>query len=525
MCALVAAHLAQAQLQATITGFSFGGTGTERIVDAVSDELGNSYILGTFMETMVLGNTTLDWSAGSTFLAKLGPDDQWGWAHPLPVLDPLALALHPEGGFIILSGAMLPWESYSTISKWNADATTMEWTAGPDVYPFAFFPPAEVVVDDAGNIYCSIQVNSSNLVWDGITTAFTGDIGTFIGKLGLDHQLQWAYQFGVIGATNCWSNETVGNSLLLDGDDGVWLSGHFSGDESLFADTVLYAGDGSCTLSPFVCHLSPEGVIDWLLGNDPGSSGGESTHSCLTPNGDLFYWCGTVGAEGTSSFSLGGLTTDEGMFSAVINASGACLSLQHEGGHPGFSIDDLLLGPADLVLLVGQGYAFQDYTTAPMLWIRQSDSLYNVLQQEDTLDRRMTKINRTSPSTFRIFGHFGNDLFLPTDTLHSIGDLDAAVLEVELDPDMGAPETSRERNSLHCAPVPFETFTVLSSDEPFAHGTQLRMHDALGRLVHERTLNGGRSINIQRNALPAGVYVITVGLPAEPGRALKVVVE
>ncbi len=509
-CTLLAANV-QAQLQASISGFRFGGPGNERIVDAVSDEQGNSYILGTFSETFVLGTDTLDWINGNTFLAKLGPDEEWLWAHELPVNHALALAIHPEGGLVVFSGA---------ITKLNADATEVEWIAEPDVYPFAFLPPAEVVVDDQGNIYCSVMVNSSNLIWDGITTPFTGDIGTFVGKLGADHQLLWAHQFGAFGSGGCWSYETIGNSLLLDGDDGVWLSGTFGGTQSLFDGTTLYSGDGTCTLTPFVAHLSPAGAIDWLVSDDPGSGGGEQTQSCLDPNGDLFLWGGTTG----DSFSFGGQTTGPGLFSATIDPAGGLVSLQSAFSDPGFSSDDMLMGPDGAVLVVGQRNP-EFNATAPVLWILQNDSLYDILQEEDTLDRRMSIINRTSPHTFRVFGHFGNDLFLPADTLHSIGTLDAAVLEVEFDVAQRATEAMDMNDGLHCAPVPFTSHTVLSADRPFPPGSQLRMLDAMGRTVYQRPLNSGNSVSIPRNTLPAGAYVLTISSAGAASGSIRVLVE
>ncbi len=79
--------------------------------------------------------------------------------------------------------------------------------------------------------------------------------------------------------------------------------------------------------------------------------------------------------------------------------------------------------------------------------------------------------------------------------------------------------------SLHCAPNPLSSFTVVSSDRPFTAGAILHLRDACGRTCRTLNVGGLRTIELTRGTLPSGVYIAIASEPGTTPRTIRIVID
>ncbi|NJM18155.1 MAG: DUF4114 domain-containing protein [Richelia sp. SM1_7_0] len=179
---------------------NFDSTSLSSGTDIATDKVGNSYVIGTFLSDVTLGNQTL-LSAGNTdiFLTKLDIDGNIEWSQNL-------------GGTLSDTG--------NSIS-----------------------------LDSAGNIYVTGSFEDTVSFGDTTLTS-NGESDAFIAKLDNNGNIVWAQSFG-------GTLLDFGNKLSVDDKDNIYFTGSFE-DTVSFGDTTFTSSSEN---DSFILKLDTDGNI------------------------------------------------------------------------------------------------------------------------------------------------------------------------------------------------------------------------------------------------------------------------
>ncbi|NJO58573.1 MAG: DUF4114 domain-containing protein [Richelia sp. RM2_1_2] len=179
---------------------NFDSTSLSSGTDIATDKVGNSYVIGTFLSDVTLGNQTL-LSAGNTdiFLTKLDIDGNIEWSQNL-------------GGTLSDTG--------NSIS-----------------------------LDSAGNIYVTGSFEDTVSFGDTTLTS-NGESDAFIAKLDNNGNIVWAQSFG-------GTLLDFGNKLSVDDKDNIYVTGSFE-DTVSFGDTTFTSSSEN---DSFILKLDTDGNI------------------------------------------------------------------------------------------------------------------------------------------------------------------------------------------------------------------------------------------------------------------------
>ncbi|MEP7128648.1 MAG: SBBP repeat-containing protein [Chitinophagales bacterium] len=256
-----------------------GGTGG--ITNGVSsDANGNCYATGMISNPAVFDNISIPCNAADIFLAK-----------------------YDQGGTITL----LKLAGGALLDQGN-----------------------EIATDGAGNSYVVgyIQTNSlhptvsfGNLSFNG-----HGDYDWFIAKYDVDGNVLWAKVEGSTAGDQA-------NSVVLDGNGNVYVTGFFSGTMTLNGITVTSSG----LFDVFIAKYDSNGTLAWL--KRAGGSGSDNAYGITCDsNGDIaitgeFQNTASFGSNQVAALGLGDA------FIAKYTASGTNTWVKRGGGNVSFVTD------------------------------------------------------------------------------------------------------------------------------------------------------------------------------------------
>lgn len=319
---------------------SAGGDAGVRCVAA--DEAGNVYIAGSFVTEITLGTLTLTSVNGTSdaFLIKLGPDGQAIWGRSAGgersetcqgvTCDP-AGRVYVTGDYgsntitfdtITLENSFqTPYPDYSSLEVFTAcysEEGNILWarTAGGIWHD----KPSDIIHDGDGNIYILGTFFSSEMAFDTVSVANSGNVDLFLAKYDENGHIGWATAAAGTGQENAWglvadSNDMIyiagshrsptltfgshvltnssddfdlylakyepagaalwvksayglewddATALTVDRWDNVYLAGHFDSDTLGFGTTdLLLSGDGSTNIDMFLTKLDGDGQVTW----------------------------------------------------------------------------------------------------------------------------------------------------------------------------------------------------------------------------------------------------------------------
>ncbi|WP_201293646.1 NHL repeat-containing protein, partial [Tenacibaculum maritimum] len=196
------------------------GTSARNVGRVITDYENNIYIIGIFK-----GKADFDLGEGEKWLAAKGNSDIF------------ILKLDPEGNTIWV-------EQISTGGSFlhqSADTGSIAIGTDNNLYVTGFFRDSLSATIGGQSINFSSERES-----------------VFILKMGLDGGLKWANQFEGKGAT-------YANSLSLDQDNSIYISGHFTAsvDFDPSAGEYLLKTEGKRERAMFIAKLDTEGNFKW----------------------------------------------------------------------------------------------------------------------------------------------------------------------------------------------------------------------------------------------------------------------
>ncbi len=307
--------LAKAQtpiFQGTIKVSTDGATGVAWLADAITDDLGNSFVIGTFRGTLILGNTSLVSSSPTSdvFIAKLGSSGEWTWAsrlggtsNGLPQSG-CAIALDGNGGLYIaaaLDSSGLTYNSTPQVAPFPNGICVIkldtngewQWLAGGDLGQNV---RAKLAVSGTGEVYVAGDWNAGGgpPVHFGPFQAACG-YGTdaFIAKVNAGGTWAWAKTFNSFGQ----AMEILFDDVALDGSGNVILGGIVHGTSGNIDGQQLTANplnDPAYAMIPYLAKWAPDGSLIWLssIGND--HSGGFELEAIVQTEDDRTMVLGLV---------------------------------------------------------------------------------------------------------------------------------------------------------------------------------------------------------------------------------------
>lgn len=254
-----------------------GGVGTDASNSVAIDEFGSSYITGYFQDSAYFGNDKYVKSNGSKrdiFIAKFNQNGVCQW--------------------VVRAG--------------STDSTKDDEGNG-------------IALDNSGNIYITGFFQGTADFGNGRQVTSAGGKDIFIAKYNSSGVCQWVYRAGS-------NDEDVANSLALDYEDNILVTGWFNGTAN-FGNNKTATSSGSSDI--FIAKYNNSGTCQWV--SSAGSANADESHKiALDVMGSAFI---TGFFQSTATFRTGLSLTSSGskdMFIAKYNKDGLCIWANNGGG-------------------------------------------------------------------------------------------------------------------------------------------------------------------------------------------------
>ncbi|GAB3291501.1 hypothetical protein GCM10027348_09760 [Hymenobacter tenuis] len=239
-----------------------------------TDAAGNTYVVGTFRQTLTLGATTLT-SVGDydVFVAKLNAEGVYQWAvraggRGEDIGNGITL---DAAGHLYITGNTDSWQgdfgAYAIqnphfninlfVAKLDANGQWLQLaqTLGDNSNNFVY--GNDLVVDAAGNVYVTGGLRGYHVEFGSTTVFNEGGYNAFVAKLSPSGEWLWAVVEGGLGGYD------FGNGIDLDASGNVYVTGNLDGYYGRFGTTILRkTGEWS---SMFVTKLDPAGNWLWAV--------------------------------------------------------------------------------------------------------------------------------------------------------------------------------------------------------------------------------------------------------------------
>jgi len=163
-----------------------------------------------------------------------------------------------------------------------------------------------IAIDKKGNMYITGHFFNELLLGTGNNQQqlnSTGDLDVFVCKYDKDGTLSWARQLG-------GSLEEKGNSIALDNDNNIYITGVFSGTADFNPGDATFEMTSKGSFDLFVCKLDQEGNLVWAkqLG---GPSYDFATDIAVDHNGNAFV-CGYTDGQQTGDLQVSDVKNSTG---------------------------------------------------------------------------------------------------------------------------------------------------------------------------------------------------------------------
>lgn len=242
-----------------------GGTGDDRATAICRDNVGNSYVTGSFNGTVSFGsgNNLISYGGSDVFIAKYNNNGQFQWAKKAGSISNdkgLDIKVDNQGNILVLG-----WHEANS-----------------------FFGTTELNTDDGANSFIAKYDNTGQLIWvkklggyarsfsvDGadnifIAASFSGAVkveNTSITSTGYDDI--WFGKFNSNGDLS-WIRKIYGNngdetpiSIAISHDHKILLNGRINGVCNFEGGGVIYNSGGSSKPDMFLVKYDTSGVFKW----------------------------------------------------------------------------------------------------------------------------------------------------------------------------------------------------------------------------------------------------------------------
>jgi uncharacterized protein (DUF2249 family) len=364
LCTLLAGMgSAYAQDLALSWAGGIGGANNDNVSALITDGDGNSYIAGQFLviADFDFSSATANLVANnrSMFLAKYDADGNHVWSKAIggtatgaSQVWGRALALDSDGNLVVTG-----WCNGTTDFDPGAGVETL--TGAYEIFIAKYSADGDFVWaksvsgGGSGDYGLGIAVNQDDEIFVTghfqATTDFDPGIGTatltasgshdaFLAKYDADGNYIWAFALGG-AATNTLATADRGNSVAIDSNGDVLLTGAFSGTADFDPGTASYTLTAAGGTDIFLAKYSTAGTLIWakaMGSSGPTTSDDAGNSVVVDENGDIYL---TGFFANQVDFNPGGTTLEltangykSDIFVARYAADGTCITAQALGG-------------------------------------------------------------------------------------------------------------------------------------------------------------------------------------------------
>lgn len=444
-----------------------------------SDSVGNSYVTGFFMDTLTLGNNTLICQGKKDiFVAKFDSAGNVVWAnraggignHPLmppmpPIIEDEGYSLGIDvagncyvGGMVIASdtaAAMFDTISVfppvSTLRPTHFNVLAKYNTAGQIQWVKTInssqWLSKVMAVSKHGQCFMSGMFNNT-INYNGTSLASQGDSDICLASFDSSGNLSWVKSFG-------GSDMDYGDAIAVDKRGNVFLTGAFSTSANFGSFTLVKSGSPSAL---FVAKLDNAGNVLWASQATGLGSSGDSKIT-LDAAGNSYVCAGFSGTVviGSQTFTSSGATTDV-LVSKWDTTGNPVWAIAAQGGGYDYP-QGIALDPATSACYVAGTYEY-------------NLNFGNIgLQTGQNTNFFMAKLRNTVS---------------------------------------GMPE-SAERSNFTVFPNPAQQrFSVQFKNAVVGRKGTFQLYSITGKLVREMEFVNSSQIVVERNELPAGLYLYRI---------------
>jgi hypothetical protein len=164
------------------------------------DNVGNTFVVGTFVQTNLFGTNVLstpDYELISGFIAKIDPNGNYLWAKQNPWYDSKNFGVTADtNGNVYVTGFLSPSQVY--ITKYDGDGNVL-WTLAPD-HDFEHYSQGLGLSVDASNRVSLVTWSTGSISFDNFSFTNIGGNDIFIGQLSGEIPPIFLIQPGNLGA-------------------------------------------------------------------------------------------------------------------------------------------------------------------------------------------------------------------------------------------------------------------------------------------------------------------------------------
>ncbi len=312
---------------------TFGGTGTENVLDVAADSAGNIWMTGYFSGSVTFDGTNI-FSAGVSdvdiFLVKLDPNGQHLRSFHFGTLQ------EEKGVALAVDASDAVWMAGTYKAIINFGGSHLAAPVGQDLFLARFDSEGAHLrsfairgVTDTSEVARGLAVDQSNNAY--LTGGFKG--GLYLGAqqiLDADEKQVFVLKFNQLGTLQ-WARsfgsptfEDVGNALYASPTGNVWVTGQAGPGTDLGAGPLPGFGGGDV----FIIALDTAGNPLW--GRLYGSSADDFGGTGLAPDSFGNVWLGGA-FNGSADFGTGGQLVSLGIMDAFV-------ALIAPGGDPWFAL-------------------------------------------------------------------------------------------------------------------------------------------------------------------------------------------
>lgn len=313
----------------------------------IFDASGNTYHVGNFAGTLVLGNITLtgtDSAVSNMFIAKADSNGNYIWAKkaealgdPTYMLSPDDFLLDQEGNIYISGGLQGGTAVFDNLSFTASDISNV-FLVKYDNNGNAIWLRNGVGKSYSGNITCDSQNNICMLGSFRSPTIMFGDVvlqnmcntSAYIVKYDPAGNVIWAKKYGGTG-TGINSSRTHPHNIAIDDMDNIYAVGGFRGDHTKFGTITLTSFNPDFDTA-FMAKFDSSGNPIWAKSVTGDNEGALIRDAYVSANGSIYV----VGVFNSSSILLGNTSLinqgEVDSYIAKLNTNGNYEWSRHIGG-------------------------------------------------------------------------------------------------------------------------------------------------------------------------------------------------
>ncbi len=511
---------------------SYGGN--EYVNGTAVDAQGNTYVTGSFVNNIRLGNLTLTTGVSGqrrdAIVVKYSPSGVVLWTRQFSNCYSGGLGLDAAGNLYVagtFTGSLTVGSTTLTSTGGSSDSDvflvkydsqgTVMWARGAGGTDGD--EGDAVAVNAAGQVAVGGSSNSATLTFGSQTvTVPANTFSAFVARYDAAGTAQWVQAFTGTG-TNSFPYI---DALAVDAAGGVGIAGDFT--DNVTIGTSTFTTPTANDYQAFIAKCSPTGVVQWA--RQAAGANNFSQAAAFDPAGNLAVTVYMSGATTLGSFTLSPPTNQRGFALAKYDGAGTVQWARQSGGNASTSGAAIVTDGASNIYVggaYGGGTAILGATTLPNT--AASRPLVVRYDAQGTPQWAVTSASANGSSvrymavgpggTLTTAGTYTSFMQL-TSTLtvqasESVGtDIFVARLAGAVPLATAAPRTALPALALYPNPARGSATVLLPAG---LAGQPLRLRDALGREVRRFATPafGATEATLDLRGLPAGLYLLRAG--------------